>query len=203
MLRFKLAKPLTPFNTVRTSLIVHLPSWIFSHAVANPDAALPKLTPLVAHLTAFATALDFFKALAIFAALAPEPIPGSKVAASNPRLSAKLLTSPQSNPSLAISAPKPVNEPTAPTPAPATLPNPGTKVAPKEAASATKAAISALSAAVNCVPSPIVFSSPAARSFLSDCWIACLLAFALLTLFAATPPIWYLITPPFLLLGTL
>ena len=31
----------------------------------------------------------------------------------------------------------------APTPAPATLPNPGTKVAPKEAASATKAAISA------------------------------------------------------------
>lgn len=81
------------------------------------------------------------------------------------------------------------------------MPNHGTKVAPKEAASATKAAISALSAAVNCVPSPIVFSSPAARSFLSDCWIACLLAFALLTLFAATPPIWYLITPPFLLLG--
>ena len=189
VVRFKLAKPLTPFNTVRISLIVHLPSWIFPHAVANPDAALPKLTPLVAHLTAFATALDFFKALAIFAVLAPEPIPGSKVAASNPRLSAKLPTSPQSNPSLATSAPKPVKEPTAPTPAPAILPNPGTKVAPKEAASATKAAISALSAAVNWVWSPITFSSPALRILWWGIWRASSDA-EILVLLWTLPPIW-------------
>jgi hypothetical protein len=139
--------PLTTFSIFLKSSIFHSPFFSRSQELIIEFAAEAVPAPAIAKDTAFATAFDVTKLLASLPLLPIGPL--NKDIKSNPKFRPNLPTSPQSSPSLRISAAACAIVPPRPSAAPAILPYTGTKDAASPVASKIKDANSALSVAVN------------------------------------------------------